>query len=95
MVAEDRMKREQALEREDAMLGYGRHRYNPEYYNTLGPHEEVVERRKANKRKRVAIAAPRHPSTGNILMENILLLLLMVASIYGLYRLCIYILNQA
>lgn len=95
MVAEDRMRREQALEREDAMLGYDRHRHNPEHYNTLGPHEEVIERRRAHKRKRVAMAAPRHHSTGNILMENIMLLLLMVGSIYGLYRLCIYILNQA
>lgn len=95
MVAEDRMRREKALEREDAMHGYSRYRYNPEAHNTLGPNEEVLEKRRASKRNRVAMAAPRQASGGNILMENILLLLLLVGSIYGLYRLCIYILNQA
>ena len=39
MVAKDRMRREQALDREDAMLGYERGRYNPQDYNTLGPNE--------------------------------------------------------
>ncbi|MBQ4613568.1 MAG: hypothetical protein IJB31_01400 [Akkermansia sp.] len=93
MVAEDRMRRERILEKEDAMMGHGRHTYNPEAYNTLGPNEEVIEKRR--RRKRVTMAAPRPASTGNILMENILLLLLLVGSIYGLYRLSIYILNQA
>ena len=77
MVAKDRMRREQALDREDAMLGYERGRYNPQDYNTLGPNEEVLEYRRVHKRNRVAMAAPRRSNTGNILMENFFFLLLL------------------
>lgn len=93
MVAKDRMRREQALDREDAMLGYERGRYNPQDYNTLGPNEEVLESRRVHKRNRVAMAAPRRSNTGNILMENFFFLLLLVGSICGLYYAILHILN--
>ncbi|GEM_PF-1877393 len=93
MVAKDRMRREQELDREDAMLGYERGRYNPQDYNILGPNEEVLERRRVHKRNRVAMATPRRNSTGNILMENFFFLLLLVGSICALYYALIHILN--
>ncbi len=95
MVAEDRMKREAALAREDALHGYATNRYTPEHYNTLGPNEDVIARRRATKRRPVYVPAVRQCSPSHLLMENIVLLLFLVASIYGLYRLCIFILNQA
>lgn len=70
--------------------GYGR-----EAANTLGPQEDVVENRRLRHRKRVTVTAPRSASTGNILLENIFLLLMLFGSIFGLYRLIIYILNQS
>ncbi len=60
-------------------------------YNTLGPQEDVIERRRH--RNRVAISSAPDNATRNILAENVFLLLLLAASIYGIYRLCIYILN--
>lgn len=62
--------------------------------NTLGPQEDVVESRR-RRRSRVVMAAPRPGSAKSQLTENILLLILLVGSIYGLYRLSIYILNQS
>lgn len=62
--------------------------------NTLGPQEDVVESRRLT-RNRVVMTAPRSASTKSLLMENILLLVLLVASIYGLYCLSIHLLNQS
>lgn len=62
--------------------------------NTLGPQEDVVESRRFT-RKHVDIAMPRSASTKSLLAENIALLILLVLSIYGLYRLSIYLLNQS
>lgn len=62
--------------------------------NTLGPQEDVMESRRS-RRNRVVMASPRSAATKSILAENILLLVLLVASIYGLYLLSIHILNQA
>ncbi len=59
--------------------------------NTLGPQEDVIERRQH--RNRVALSATPGNTSHNVLTENIVLLLLLAASIYGIYRLCIYILN--
>lgn len=68
--------------------------YSPaEMANTLGPQEDVVESRRS-RRNRVVMAAPRAGTKG-ILMENIILLILLIASIYGLYLLSIHILNQS
>ncbi len=60
-------------------------------YNTLGPQEDVIERRRH--RNRVAMSGTPGMSSRNILVENVFLLLLLAASIYGIYRLCIHILN--
>lgn len=62
--------------------------------DTLGPQEDVVESRRVT-RNRVVVAEPRVATTKSILAENMLLLVLLVASIYGLYRLSIYLLNQS
>lgn len=94
MVAEARRKRERVLQRENTL--YGQEAYYPAFRseNTMGPQEDVVERRRA-RRKHVTLVDARTSTTRNILTENILLLVLLVASIYGLYRLSIYILNQS
>ena len=62
--------------------------------NTLGPQEDVVESRRLT-RNRVVLAPPRSAATKRLMAENILLLALLVASIYGLYCLSIHILNQS
>ncbi len=59
--------------------------------NTLGPQEDVIERRLH--RRRVEVKSNPAPSSRHILTENIFLLALLFASIYFIYRLCIYILN--
>ncbi|MDO5470788.1 MAG: hypothetical protein Q4F38_05755 [Akkermansia sp.] len=61
--------------------------------NTLGPDEEVVAKRRRNRRKHVVIQAG-GAHTRNVLGENLILLAALVASIYGIYSLCIYILNH-
>ncbi len=60
--------------------------------NTLGPQEDVIERRRH--RNRVFVSDSPDNVSRHILMENVFLLLLLAASIYGIYRLCIYILNM-
>ncbi len=59
--------------------------------NTLGPQEDVIERRRH--RNRVSVSNTSTTGTRNILAENVFLLLLLAGSIYGIYRLCIHILN--
>ena len=68
--------------------------YNAHSVNTLGPQEDVVESRRL-KRSRVVVEESHSTSTRSILAENMLLLVLLVASIYGLYCLSIYLLNQS
>ncbi len=63
----------------------------PRSYNTLGPQEDVIERRRH--RNRVAISSTPDNTTRNILAENVFLLLVLAGSIYGIYRLFIYVLN--
>ena len=62
--------------------------------NTLGPQEDVLERRRGLKRKQVTFngAAPAHRS---VLMENLILLAVLIGSIWGLYTLTIYLLTHA
>lgn len=59
--------------------------------NTMGPQEDVVERRLHRNRHHVNVAAG--DANGSI-AENLFLLLLLISSIYGLYRLTIYLLMQ-
>ncbi len=59
--------------------------------NTLPPSEEVLERR--NHLKRVVVERAPGAQTRNNIRENFIFLLLLGASIYATYRLCIYILN--
>ncbi len=59
-------------------------------HNTLPPSEEVLERR--THRNRVILERSGGQTRSNI-RENFIFLLLLAASIYGTYRLCIYILN--
>ena len=62
--------------------------------NTLGPSEDVLERRRGMHRKHLTItgAAPRNR---NLLLENLLLLIVLAASIWGLYTLTIYLLTHS
>jgi hypothetical protein len=62
--------------------------------NTLGPSEDVLERRRGQHRKHVTItgAAPQNRS---LLMENLLLLVVLAGSIWGLYTLTIYLLTHS
>ena len=62
--------------------------------NTLGPSEDVLERRRGQHRKHVTItgAAPQNRS---LLLENLLLLVVLAGSIWGLYTLTIYLLTHA
>lgn len=61
--------------------------------NTLGPQEDVMERREREYRHRVSTAVPQNDS-GSGMTENLFLLAILAGSIYGLYRLCIYLLMQ-
>ena len=81
---------EQDYHRDSAQQG----RYAPpRMADTLGPQEDVMESRR-RRRNRVVMETPRSGTKG-ILMENILLLVVLILSIYGLYQLSIHLLNQA
>lgn len=60
--------------------------------NTLEPSEEVLERRRAY-RKRVAMDGSAARNSRSMLGENLFLLIMLIAAGYGLYRLCLYTLN--
>lgn len=60
--------------------------------NTIGPSEEVQERRAHRKHVRISETASR--SSRRILTENTILLLLLIASVYGVYRLVLHVLTQ-
>lgn len=61
--------------------------------NTMEAPEELMEQRRLRHRKHVSMAANTH-GTRNELLENVILLVALVGSIYGLYRLAIHLLNQ-
>ncbi len=88
--ASDRRKVERQWRHENG--GYGYEAPRRLRSNTLGPQEDVIERRR-NHRSHVATSSSYGNSSRNILAENVFLLLLLASSIYGIYRLCIYILN--
>lgn len=59
--------------------------------NTLGPQEDVVERRRMG-RKRVVM----QPTGGsNALAENVILLIFLCGTIYLMYQLTLYLLTQS
>lgn len=62
--------------------------------NTLGPQEDVLERRRGMHRKHVAIhgATPGHR---NVLFKDLLLLIVLGISIWGLYTFTIYLLTHS
>lgn len=60
--------------------------------NTMGPSEEVEERR--THRKRVVVSQTQSNATRTILAENLFFLVFLIASLYGVYRLAIHVLNQ-
>ena len=101
-MARDRISRQREFEQMERQARYRQEqafRRSREYYedqwarpnNTLGPNEEVVEKRR--RRKHVVISTG-SSQTRSVLGENLILLAALIASIYGLYSLCIYILNQ-
>lgn len=84
---------ERAWEQEEADHRTRRTRRVADPANTLGPQEEVLERREREYRHRVNTAAHQDDS-GSGMTENLILLAILAGSIYGLYRLCIYLLMQ-
>lgn len=88
--ARNRGKRDMAVWRDTAMntadFQLERERYSP---NTMGPHEEVMHTRR--KRNYVNTGRATRPAR-NILGENLFLLAILGISIYGLYKLSIYLL---
>ncbi len=91
--AETRRKWEHSLRARQQPDSY----YNPSgsvsSSNTLGPQEDVVASRRSTRNK-VVMSLGRPASTRTLLMENLLLLVVLGASIFGLYLLSIYLLNQ-
>ena len=91
---------EEAENRHYGRDSYPRSSYHSEYNhysgrrnNTMAPPEDVLD---ARKDRRVPLSIQH--ATGqsrNVLVENVILLTILVASIYGLYNLTIYLLNQA
>lgn len=61
--------------------------------NTMGPQEDVIESRRST-RNRVVMSVGRSTATRTLLLENLLLLIVLGVSIFGLYMLSIYLLNQ-
>ena len=88
--ARDRRRRELEWQYEEGGYGYEAPRRLSR--NTLGPLEDVVERRRRN-RKHVAMAVQPGGGSRHVLAENVIFLILLVGSIYGMYRLCLHILN--
>lgn len=71
-----------------------RHDYRRRYpANTLGPNEEIIERRRVMHRKHVTITGVT-PQHRNILLGNLCILGFIAASIWGLYSLTVYLLTH-
>lgn len=102
MASDYNRRRRQELERMEQQAQYEQEqqlRRRKDYYddtwarpnNTLGPNEDVVEKRRIQKRVHVVTGNTR---PHNILGENVVLLIGLVISIIVLYHICIYVLNQ-
>lgn len=65
----------------------------PRGRNTLPPPEDVLEARLT--RHNSAHVGHINNQGKHLLIENLILLSILIASIYGLYRLTVYLLNQA
>lgn len=63
--------------------------------NTMEPSEDVLEHRKRMRCRPVALGQAGGNSARNILRENVIMLILIIGSTYGLYRLIIHLLNQS
>ena len=75
----------------DDVYQYGEYRLRNDV-NRMAPPEDVVDDRLH--RKHVAVADPRSRESGSV-TENLILLMFLVGSIYGLYRLTFYLLTQS
>lgn len=63
--------------------------------NTLGPQEDVLEKRRGRNRKYVTTLTQAPHKQQNILLQNLLLLGVLAGSIWGLYSLTIYLLTHS
>ena len=101
-MARDRLRRQNEIDRLEQQARHRREqelRSRRDYYedtwsrpeNTLGPNEEVMEKRR--RRKHVVVASGSSRSH-NILGENIAMLIGLVICIIALYHICLYVLNQ-
>lgn len=77
----------------DDTYRYAEYRLSNDDPNRMAPPEEVTDRRR-RKHHPVAIS-PNTPAANNQLTENIILLLFLIGSIYGLYKLTLYMLTQS
>ncbi len=78
--------------RDDAYR-YADYRLTNDNPNSMAPHEDVVDARR-HRRKHVAVNKG-ETAGNNQLTENILLLVFLIGSIYGLYKLTLYMLTQS
>lgn len=96
-MARDRETRLRELEQMERQTGsrqrYISERRRPLGINTMEAPEELLEQRRRMHRKHVSMATNANGAR-NALFENVILLLALIGSIYGLYRLAIYLLNQ-
>lgn len=92
------MERRQALQDRSAWrtpdYRSGTYRSRQASPNTLGPQEDVIEQRRLH-RNRVQVSALGSARHRNILLENLILLAFLAASIWGLYSLTLHLLAQA
>ena len=72
---------------------YGDYRLQEEEANTLGPQEDVVENRRI-KRQHVAMQHAAN-NGGSPIFENLTFLGLLIGSVYGLFRIAVYLLSQS
>lgn len=77
----------------DDTYRYAEYRLSNNDPNRMAPPEEVTDRRR-RKHHPVAVS-PNTPAANNQLTENIILLLFLIGSIYGLYKLTLYMLTQS
>lgn len=78
--------------RDDAYR-YADYRLSNDDPNSMAPPEDVID---ARRRRRQRVAVNQAPAAGNSqLTENILLLVFLIGSIYGLYKLTLYMLTQS
>lgn len=77
----------------DGAYRYADYQLTNDHLNSMAPPEDVVDARRL-RRQRVAVS--QNTLSGNRqITENIILLVFLIGSIYGLYKLTLYMLTQS